>query len=353
MGLFGKNRDLTASPDRVELRVDASAMRSKRDELVVRLDQFLAHHLKWRSRSSVQHLVKDGYVFVDASSPEAPEGTGELKEERRSGRKLRAGSRVVVMIPEALQIQPVDLEADPVDILYEDDEVVAIDKPANLAVHPSGRHLSNTLIQRVHAHYREDVEAGRMVPRLCHRLDRETSGIVLIAKHPETHPLVTQQFEDREVEKEYLAIVRGHPAEGSGRIELAMAPSRTSSVRLKMAIASDGLEARTDWRVLERLEGHSLITCRLHTGRQHQIRLHLASIGHPIVGDKLYIDEEIFQRSAEGELEEADLHALGMPRHALHNHRLVFESPVSRRRVAVVSELPDDMSDFAARHSGE
>lgn len=349
MGLFGKDRDLTRAPDRVELRVDASALRIKADELVVRLDQFLTQHLNWRSRNSIQALIRDGQVFVDPATPDAPEGTGELKLERRSGRKLRHGSRVVVMIPEELRIVPVDDASDPIEILYEDDELVVVDKPPDLAVHPSGRHLSGTLIQRVHHHFREEIEAGAMVPRLCHRLDRETSGIVLIGKHPLTHPRLMRQFEDRSVEKVYLALVHGTVEDSSGSIEYSMAPSRTSSIRLKMAVVGDGLEARTDWRVLERSDRYTLVACQLFTGRQHQIRLHLATIGHPIVGDKLYIDESMFQKSADGCLDADDLRQLELPRHALHNHRLVFRTPVDDARVEALSPMPVDMCEFMER----
>ncbi|MFT5051162.1 MAG: 23S rRNA pseudouridine1911/1915/1917 synthase [Chlamydiales bacterium] len=350
MGLFGKDRDLTQAPDRVELHVDASALRVKADEVAVRLDHFLTQHLQWRSRNSIQALIRDGYVLVDPATPDAPHGCGEAKQEKRAGRKLRHGSRVVVMIPEELRIVPVDAASDPIVVLYEDDEVVVVDKPPDLAVHPSGRHLSNTLIQRIHHHFRDEIEAGAMVPRLCHRLDRETSGVVLIGKHPLTHPHLMRQFEERSVEKEYLAIVHGAMEESSGSIEFSMAPSRTSSIRLKMAVMGDGLEARTDWRVLESSESYTLAACQLFTGRQHQIRLHLATIGHPIVGDKLYIDEEMFQKHADGCLADDDLRTLQMPRHALHNHRLVFRTPVDGTRVEAMSPMPADMREFLERN---
>jgi len=349
MGLFGKDRDLTQAPDRVELRVDASALRTKAEDLAVRLDHFLTQHLKWRSRSSIQALIRDGYVLIDPATPDAPRGSGELQPEHRSGRKLRHGSRVVVMIPEELRIVPVDAASDPIEILFEDEDLVVVDKPPDLAVHPSGRHLSNTLIQRVHHHYREEIEAGGIVPRLCHRLDRETSGIVLIGKRPLTHPHLMAQFEDRSVEKEYLAIVHGAMEESCGTIDFSMGPSRASNIRLKMAVAADGLEARTDWRVLDRSEHYTLVACQLFTGRQHQIRLHLATTGHAIVGDKLYIDESMFQKNADGCLDEADMRALEMPRHALHNHRLVFRTPVDGTRIEAVSPMPVDMREFLDR----
>lgn len=343
MGLLPKDRDLNQPPDRVELVVDASDFRVKAESLVLRLDQFLGEHLTWRSRSSIQRLIKDGYVLVDAATPEQPGGTGEARAETRPGRKLKHGSRVVVVIPEEHRLSLSAEAAGPLSILYEDDEVVAVDKPALVAVHPSGRHMSDTLIQRVHAHFREEVEAGSMVPRLCHRLDRETSGIVLVAKHPRTHPVLMGQFEGRAVEKAYLAVVHGTSLPDAASITDPIGQARASEIRLKMAVRADGLPSRTDIEVLERTETRSLVRCDLFTGRQHQIRVHLAARGAPIVGDKLYGDDDgLFLRAAADELTAADRDALVLGRHALHNHRLVFDSPAAGR-VEVLSPLPEDM----------
>ena len=346
MGLFGKDRDLNRAPDRVELVVDASAMGMKVEDVHVRLDAFLQRHLSWRSRTSIQRLVKDGWLYVDAATPDHPRGTGELAQETRPGRKLKHGSRVVVVIPPEHRLPEPEGVAGDVVVLYEDEACIAVDKPPMLPVHPSGRHVNDTLIQRVHARHPELLETGR-APRLCHRLDRETSGIVLVAKEPRFHPELARQFEDREVEKEYLAVVRGAPEEDRGRVELALGPARASAVRLKMAVQADGLPSRTDWYVVERRARHALLGVRLYTGRQHQIRVHLAAIGHPIVGDKLYAyDEALFQRNVEGSLTDEDRATLELPRQALHNHRLVFTSPATGARVEVVSPLPADLADF-------
>lgn len=354
MSLFPKDRDLTRAPEKVELRVDASDLRLPLKDVNIRLDNFLARHLKWRSRSSIKTLIRDGYVLVAASAPDRPQG-GELERELRSGRRLRHGSRVVVVIPEELRFQlPAQEAAEPLTILYEDEHVLAVDKPPMQVVHPSGRHFGGTLIQQVHACYREEGLAQGRVPRLCHRLDRETSGIVLISKNPRTHPELMRQFEEREVEKRYLAIVEGSPGQDRGRIEHPLGPARTSSVGLKMAALADGLPSRTDWSVVERRADCALLACELFTGRQHQIRVHLAAIGHPIVGDKLYgPSEDYFQRNVDGELSAADLAALKHARHALHNHRLVFVSPAHGERVEVVSPLAQDLVEYLVEHSGE
>lgn len=354
MSLFPKNRDLTRAPERVELRVDSSELRTPIEDVNIRLDAFLVHYLTWRSRSSIQDLIRDGYVLVDASTPDHPRGRGDPVIDRRPGRRLRHGSRVVVIIPEELRVPMLQGSSDEVVVLYEDESMLAVDKPANIAVHPSGRFLSDTLIQRVHARYGQGHELERGgAPRLCHRLDRETSGIVLIGKNPEAHADVMGQFERREVEKEYLAIVRGEPLDASGTIDYPIGSCRVSSIELKMMVAADGQAARTDWCVRERIHGFTLVSCFPHTGRQHQIRVHMAAIGLPVVGDKLYgADEELFERGIDGTLTRDDLRALGLPRQALHNHLVVFTSPASRERVEVTSALAADMAEFLAARRG-
>jgi RluA family pseudouridine synthase len=349
VSLFPKDRDLSKSLEHVELVVRASDFRCAVEELELRLDAFLAHHLDWRSRSSIQQLIRDDHVLVSAPGPEQRAEDAPFAIERRPGRYLRHGARVRVVIPEAARLAATTSEPGDLAILYEDDEVLAVDKPPLMAVHPSGRYLTGTLIQRVHARYRTR-EDERVPIRLCHRLDRETSGIVLLAKDPDYHPLVMAQFEGREVEKEYLALVHGHPARDEGMIDLPLGAARASAVMIKMTVREDGMPSQTGYRVLERRSGCALVLCRLHTGRQHQIRVHMAAIGHPLVGDKLYgEDEGIFLRELAGELTDADRAALDMPRQALHAHRLVFTSPKSKRRVEVVSPLALDMREWLER----
>jgi 23S rRNA pseudouridine1911/1915/1917 synthase len=348
MGIFPKDRDLTQAPKEVELRVDASDLRQRAENVELRLDAFLVLHLTWRSRNSIQELIRAGQVLVDASTPDHPRGTGVAAVEKRPGRWLRNGSRVVVLIPEHLRLPTTGPVSDDLSILYEDDGILAVDKPPFVSVHPGGRHLVDTLIQRVHARYGAgfDLERGG-APRLCHRLDRETSGIVLVGKNPIAHADVMQQFERRLVEKEYLAIVRGSPETDGGVIEYPIASARASSVELKMAVVADGQPSETEWRVVERRRHVALVSCRPKTGRQHQIRVHLEAIGHPVVGDKLYgHDEALFQKSLDGRLTKEDLRTLGMPRQALHNHRVVFKSPATKERVEVVSPIAPDMASY-------
>ena len=349
MGLFQPERNLNRPPETVEILVSASSLGVRPGEVNVRLDAYLSKHLKWRSRSSIQRLIKEGWTSIDASRPDKPHGTGELVQERRPGRRLHDGSRIVVKIPPASRLPVPDVISDEFEILFEDEDAIAINKPPLLPVHPSGRHHSNTLIQRVHARYQESHLEHGIAPRLCHRLDRETSGIVLVAKNPDAHRKLAGQFENREVEKQYLAIVEGVPEEESGTVALPIGPARISEVRLKMTVAADGLPCRTDWTVIESFGDCALVRCQIHTGRQHQIRVHLSAIGYPIIGDKLYgPDEQYFCKQAEGTLSAEDLEDLQLPRHALHSHRLVFTSSVTGEPVEVISPLPADLEQFLA-----
>lgn len=285
-------------------------------------------------------------MLVDVPAPDRADAAVEPAVETRPGRKLRNGSTVVVIIPPELRLEVSPYAVEDLVILHEDERTLVVDKPPGLAVHPAGRHLTDTLIQRVHARYR--TEPGARVPiKLCHRLDRETSGVILLAKDAEAHTALMQDFEHRRIGKQYLAIVRGNPEADEGVIDFPLAPARASEVRIKMAVASDGMEARTDWRVLERHEGCALLLCEPHTGRQHQIRVHMEAIGHPLVGDKLYgRDEDTFLRNALGELTREELRDLGLARHALHNHSLTFRVPGTETELRVESPLAADMRAY-------
>jgi 23S rRNA pseudouridine1911/1915/1917 synthase len=349
MRLLPKDRDLSKTLDKVELEVRASDLRMRAEEVEVRLDRFLAMHMQWRSRASVQTLIRDGYVYVGVVAPDKPQG-GELVLETRPSRRLRDKSRVLVVVPEGLRIDVTPIVGDDLTVLFEDADVLAVDKPPMLPVHPSGRHLTDTVIQRVHARYGAERLERDARPRLCHRLDRETSGIVLVGLRPRAHAEIRRQFEEHEVEKEYLAIVQGAPQQDHGMIDTPIGSARASRVGLKMACRPDGDDAKTAWRVLERRRGCSLLLCTLFTGRQHQIRVHLESIGHPLIGDKLYgYGDDYFLRYNEGTLTPDDIVKLELPRQALHHHRLAFAHPRTGERIEVTSALAPDLAAFLAR----
>lgn len=348
MSLFPKDRNLADALERVELEVRAPDFRAPIEGFACRLDAFLQHHLHWRSRNSIQELVRDGFVAVARPKPERPGLLDKPQETRRPSMRLKHGALVVVTIPEELRVPPVRFDGE-LNILYEDDDLIAVDKPPWLPVHPSGRHLSGTLIQLLHARYYEEEFEGkrRFALRLCHRLDRETSGIVLCAKTRTVHAKVMGAFERRRVHKEYLAIVYGQPEADEGVLDQPLALARDSDVELKMAVRPDGLPSRTDWRVVERFPDHALVACRPRTGRQHQIRVHMQHLGHPLVGDKLYgPDESLFLAAIHRSLTPEEEQLLGMPRQALHNHRLTFEHPGTGAEVNIVCPLAADMRAF-------
>lgn len=351
MGLFPKDRDLTRAPDEVVLEVRASDYGVRRDELCLRLDAFLLRHLSWRSRNSIQELIKGGFVAVDVALPDRRSAPDAPARETRPARRLYDGSTVVVTVPEELRVRIEANASSDLDVLWEDDWLIAIDKPPDVPVHPSGRHLADTIIQRVHARYGDDDPHGQGVLRLCHRLDKETSGVLLVARERRAHARLSAQFERRRVHKEYLALVHGAPDRDEGVVDLPLGPARTSAIRMKIAVAADGQESRTRWRVVERVSGGALISLEPLTGRQHQLRVHLEALGHPIVGDKMYgVSEEVFLRHANGETTDADRRLLQLPRQALHNHRLSFRHPVLDEDVEVVSPLPRDMAAWLEEH---
>ncbi len=327
------DRDLSQPLRRVSLSVEL-------EETGQRLDIFLASRLFWRTRSSVQRLIRQGDVTVNG-------------ERRKHGRRVWAGDEITIRIPHpAFPVEETVREI-PLQILDEDRIFVAVNKQPFLPVHPSGRHVHNTLINALHARYRRpDAPELDVIPRLCHRLDRETSGVVLVSKEDSYRAALSTQFERRSVQKSYLAVVHGTVARDSGVIDRPLGRSLSSQLRLKMAVRYDaeGMPSQTEFRVLSRYRSYTLVECRPQTGRQHQIRVHLASIGHPLVGDKIYgPDEMCFIRYAAGELTEEDSELLELDRHALHAWKLRFWHPVRREEHVVQAPLWSDLQDFIDR----
>jgi 23S rRNA pseudouridine1911/1915/1917 synthase len=229
-------------------------------------------------------------------------------------------------------------------VLMEDETFIAIDKPAGLPIHTTAKYWRNTLV----AVLRERFPGEAL--QVCHRLDRETSGVLLVARGPDASSLLKRAFERRRVEKSYLALVHGGPALDEGTIDLPLKLLDTPT-HLMMGVvplAEGGLPSLTRYQVLTRFSRHSLLACQPRTGRQHQIRVHLAALGHPIVGDKLYrASERQFMAFCDGGMTDELLAAFdGLPRHALHAHRLTFPHPRTGAPVTVESPLPDDLRAY-------
>lgn len=287
----------------------------------IRLDRFLASVLPERSRSQIQRLIKEGLVHVAG-------------RETKANQPVKAGQAISVEFPEPVDPVPRP-EALPLPILYQDQDLIVVDKPAGMVVHPAAGHTSGTLVNAL-LHHVDDLSGigGEKRPGIVHRLDRGTSGLMVVAKHDSAHEELSRQFHDREVEKEYFALVWGEVQAGR-RIDTPI--GRDPSNRKKMsARARRSREAVTRIIRAEKLRVLTLVQVAIHTGRTHQIRVHLSAIGHPIVGDPLYGG---VHRRVPGDVR-AVTH---LERPFLHAARLVFKHPRDGRRMEFTSELPDDL----------
>jgi 23S rRNA pseudouridine1911/1915/1917 synthase len=305
----------------------------------LRLDAYLRKRYPWRSREVYQDMIRRGLVRLN-------------REVRKPSTPVRWRDRVWVDYGE-----PDDLHQDPgaipLHVLLEDAALVALDKQPGVVVHPVGKNRFNTITNALHARYRDIEDPSKdVVPKLVHRLDKGTSGVLLVAKTGRARAELGRQFEDREVEKEYLALVRGVPRADGGTIDLPIVPevlATTGRPRMQAVPVGRGPDTRTDWRVEERFRGAALVRFVLHTGRTHQIRVHAAALGHPLLCDDQYGDgKALFPSTAAG----ADAPELGetplLDRVALHSARLVFTHPVTGKRTIVEAPLPEDMARAVA-----
>ncbi|MDP6941256.1 MAG: RluA family pseudouridine synthase [Planctomycetota bacterium] len=317
-----------------------------------RLDSFLAARVSWRSREGVRKFITDGWVQVMPGKDPQQAEVGAI----RRGLKLRMGQEVVLRMPapkpDANQPAPNPGE-DNLECIFEDDWLVAVNKPPNISVHPSKGHLTGSLIHLVHERHRRHFPNAEEVPTLCHRLDRETSGVMLCAKDQLSRTRIGRQFEARTVQKTYLALVVGEIPEENGVMDQPLGRSNNSAVRLKMGVREDGegQPSLTEWSVVRRFpetgecSPKTLVELRPKTGRQHQLRVHLAAMGYPILGDKLYLGgDDVFIRHVNGELTSEDHGLLGMDRQALHAWKLEVEHPMTGKRITLEAPIWPDMS---------
>ena len=293
-----------------------------------RIDSYLAKQFPQYSRNLLKKVLDAGGVQANGVPA-------------RPAHKVRPGMRVCISLPDLPREGPRPEEI-PLDVLYEDDDLVAINKPAKMVVHPARGHWSGTLTAALAFHFQKLSSLGGPTrPGVVHRLDRETSGVILIAKNDLTHFSLTSQFADRSIEKEYLAIVAGKPDHDRDIIDepIGVHPYQ----REKMAIRanhSTSRHARTFYEVVERFRGFAMVRLVPHTGRTHQIRLHLCHIGCPVLCDRMY--------SGRGQITRGDL--LGnddstplLERHALHARRLKFVHPTTSQPIEIEAAVPDDM----------
>jgi 23S rRNA pseudouridine1911/1915/1917 synthase len=283
----------------------------KADSAGARLDLFIVQKLPQLSRSFIQRLIEDGHVTLNGKPA-------------RAGVRLKEGDLLAVTIPPP---EPATLEAEniPIDIVYEDDDLLVVDKPAGMTTHPAPGNPAHTLVNAVLSHLPALPESDNPArPGIVHRLDKDTSGLILIAKTREALANLSAQFKSREVKKTYVALLKGKLTPQSGIIDAPIGRDRAH--RQKMSITDSGRPARTAYTVLKYLDGYTLVEARPETGRTHQIRVHFASVGHPVVGDATY--------GAKSEL---------VGRQFLHAQRLSFKLPSTGKTVEFTAPLPPDL----------
>jgi 23S rRNA pseudouridine1911/1915/1917 synthase len=324
------------------------------EEAGERLDRVLARHVAELSRSRLKALIETGAVALDGRTIRDP------------NHRVNSGAAIAVDVPPPEPAKPT-AEAIPLRVIYEDDDIIVIDKPRNLVVHPAAGNWTGTLVNALIAHCGDSLSGigGERRPGIVHRLDKDTTGVMVVAKNDRAHQALAAQFADHgktdeSFERSYLAFVWGAPDRPHGVLDKPI--DRHPKARDRMAVRQGGREAVTHWQVLERFAGRpgprrigkagkpekpeapvaSLVACRLETGRTHQIRVHLASIGHPVMGDEVYGGGFRTKAALLPPEAQAALGALG--RQALHAHILMVKHPSTGEILTFRSELPPDLA---------
>jgi 23S rRNA pseudouridine1911/1915/1917 synthase len=293
----------------------------------IRLDAYLAAHIEGWSRARLQRLIEDGDVLVDGRAA-------------KPSHKLRADDEIEVELtpPPSTAFIPENI---PVEIIYEDDDLIIVNKPAGMVVHPAAGNQSGTLANGLAYHFQQlSSRAGPIRPGIVHRLDKETSGLMVVAKTEDTHEKLADQFRAREVFKSYVALVHGVLAKSAGQINQPIA--RDPRNRIRMAVVRGGRSALSIYRVRKRYNRFTLLDVELKTGRTHQIRVHLAWLKHPVVGDEVYgggRDNTV----AEAKLR-AKIRKLGLQ--CLHAEQLGFRHPRTNTPMSFSVPLPDKLTDL-------
>lgn len=296
---------MSSEPLRLVVTADSSGQR---------LDRFAAESVPDLSRSYARQLIEEAHIRLN-------------DRESRPSASVRVGDVVTIELPEP-QSTGLIPEHIPLTVVYEDADVIVIDKPVGMVVHPAPGHPTGTLVNALLARYPDIVVGGDLRPGIVHRLDRDTSGLLVVARNDNALRNLQEQQQARSMTKVYLAVAEGRFRQAEGTIDAPI--GRHPSDRLRMAVVADGRSARTHWTVIEELGNYTLLSVRLETGRTHQIRVHFASIQRPILGDPLY------------GLKRPKSH-FGITRQFLHAHRLGFMLPSSAEAVEFTAPLPDDL----------
>ena len=310
-----------------------------------RLDLFLKEKYRKLSREHLQRAIKEGNVTLNHKNS-------------KPGQVLRLWDKVFVLSTKGEEPE-VNFNYKK---LFEDDHILVLEKPGNLPVHPTGRYFFNTLLTQLRVDNGNEVDQRKEF-YIVHRIDRETSGVMVIGKTPEAAASLVDQFTKRETAKEYLALAKGEIPEDKFTVDAPLGSDPRSEIRIKMHVVEMGadgeplyiprsevLPALTHFEVVQRFPGFTLVKCMPHTGRQHQIRVHLWHKGFPIAGDKLYgTDSSVFLEAKSETFALPTGNEVSLQRHALHAHRLTFRHPHSKEPMEFVSELPDELQEFLRR----
>ena len=282
------------------------------DEAGVRLDKYLADQLPDYTRSFIQKQIEQEGVKVNA-------------KQVNSKYKVKLNDKIELCIPDPVDVDIV-AEDIPIDIVYEDNDVMVINKPQNMVVHPAPGNYTGTLVNALLFHCKDKLSGinGEIRPGIVHRIDKDTSGLLMIAKNDKAHLGLSEMLKTHDITRKYHAIVHGNFKEDEGTVELPI--GRSPQDRKKMAIVQGGREAKTDYRVIERFKNYTHVELTLHTGRTHQIRVHMKAIGHPLLGDPVYGPSKSL---------------FGLDKQMLHAKVLGFKQPITGEDLYFESELPE------------
>lgn len=287
------------------------------NEKGVRLDSYIASKKKELSRTNVQRLIENGNILVNNNT-------------KKISYKVLPRDEILIVVPEAkeTELKPQDI---PIDIVYEDSSIIVVNKPKGLVVHPAVGNPDGTLVNAIMNICKDSLSGigGEIRPGIVHRLDKDTTGLLIIAKNDKAHTNLSEQIKNREVKKIYIALVRGIIPENEATINMPI--GRSTKDRKKMAVVKNGKEAVTHFKVLNRFKNYTLLEIKIDTGRTHQIRVHMSEIGYPIVGDMVYSNGK---------------NEFGVEGQMLHAKSLDFKHPITGKQMHLEADIPKYFKDI-------